>query len=45
MYDQYIFLFQSSIKGLTMGGLKIISVTDDTPISWNPLRARKRRKL
>ncbi|XP_060863014.1 small ribosomal subunit protein uS11m [Metopolophium dirhodum] len=35
----------SSIKGLTMGGLKIISVTDDTPISWNPLRSRKQRKL
>jgi len=35
----------SSIKGLTMGGLKIISVTDDTPVSWNPLRSRKQRRL
>ncbi|XP_050433312.1 28S ribosomal protein S11, mitochondrial isoform X2 [Adelges cooleyi] len=35
----------SSIKGLTMGGLNVISVTDDTPVSWNPLRSRKRRKL
>jgi len=35
----------SSIKGLTMGGLKIISVTDNTPVSWNPLRSRKQRKL
>lgn len=42
---KFLFLFQSSIKGLTMGGLKIISVTDDTPVSWNPLRPRKQRKL
>ncbi|XP_050542549.1 28S ribosomal protein S11, mitochondrial isoform X2 [Daktulosphaira vitifoliae] len=38
-------LATSSIKGLTMGGLNIVSVTDDTPVSWTPLRARKRRKL
>jgi len=28
-----------------MGGLDIISVTDKTPVSWNPPRPRKRRKL
>jgi len=37
--------FQSAIKGLQMGGLDIISVTDNTPVSWNPPRPRKRRKL
>lgn len=35
----------SAIKGLQMGGLDIISVTDKTPVSWNPPRPRKRRKL
>ncbi|XP_023723633.1 28S ribosomal protein S11, mitochondrial isoform X2 [Cryptotermes secundus] len=35
----------SAIKGLQMGGMDIISVTDSTPVSWNPPRPRKRRKL
>uniref|UniRef100_A0A6B2ED95 Putative mitochondrial ribosomal protein s11 n=1 Tax=Phlebotomus kandelakii TaxID=1109342 RepID=A0A6B2ED95_9DIPT len=35
----------SAIKGLQMGGLDIVSVTDGTRVSWNPLRARKQRKL
>lgn len=35
----------SAIKGLQMGGLDIISVTDSTRISWHPPRPRKRRKL
>jgi hypothetical protein len=40
-----LFSFQSAIKGLQMGGMDIISVTDSTPVSWNPPRPRKRRKL
>lgn len=35
----------SSVKGLEMGGLNIISVTDDTPISENPPRPRKARRV
>ncbi|XP_043278865.1 28S ribosomal protein S11, mitochondrial [Venturia canescens] len=35
----------SSIKGLQMGGLNIISVTDSTRVTWTPLRARKARRL
>ncbi|XP_055698576.1 28S ribosomal protein S11, mitochondrial [Phlebotomus papatasi] len=35
----------SAIKGLQMGGLDIVSVTDGTKVSWNPPRARKQRKL
>ncbi|XP_063704719.1 small ribosomal subunit protein uS11m [Culicoides brevitarsis] len=35
----------SAIKGLTMGGLNVISVTDTTPVSWNPPRPRKVRRL
>lgn len=35
----------SAIKGLQMGGLNIISITDTTRVSWNPPRARKQRKL
>ncbi|KAJ9601307.1 hypothetical protein L9F63_000529 [Diploptera punctata] len=35
----------AAIKGLQMGGLDIISVTDSTPVSWNPPRPRKQRKL
>uniref|UniRef100_A0A1B6CKB1 28S ribosomal protein S11, mitochondrial n=1 Tax=Clastoptera arizonana TaxID=38151 RepID=A0A1B6CKB1_9HEMI len=35
----------SSIKGLQMGGLEIISITDSTPVSWNPPRPRKQRTL
>ncbi|XP_021925188.1 28S ribosomal protein S11, mitochondrial isoform X2 [Zootermopsis nevadensis] len=35
----------AAIKGLQMGGLDIISVTDSTRVSWNPPRPRKRRRL
>uniref|UniRef100_A0A2M3ZBM1 Putative mitochondrial/ ribosomal protein s11 n=1 Tax=Anopheles braziliensis TaxID=58242 RepID=A0A2M3ZBM1_9DIPT len=35
----------SAIKGLEMAGLNIISITDTTPVSWNPPRPRKQRKL
>ncbi|XP_034117471.1 28S ribosomal protein S11, mitochondrial [Drosophila albomicans] len=35
----------SAIKGLQMGGLNIVSVTDNTPVSWNPPRPRKQRSL
>lgn len=39
------FPFQSAIKGLEMAGLNIVSITDTTPVSWNPPRPRKQRKL
>ncbi|CRK88154.1 CLUMA_CG001939, isoform A [Clunio marinus] len=35
----------SAIKGLQMGGMNIISITDTTRVSWNPPRPRKQRKL
>lgn len=35
----------SAIKGLTMGGLEVISVTDNTPHPHNGCRPRKARKL
>uniref|UniRef100_A0A182Q474 28S ribosomal protein S11, mitochondrial n=1 Tax=Anopheles farauti TaxID=69004 RepID=A0A182Q474_9DIPT len=35
----------SAIKGLEMAGLNIVSITDTTPVSWNPPRPRKQRKL
>ncbi|EFN79273.1 30S ribosomal protein S11, chloroplastic [Harpegnathos saltator] len=35
----------SSIKGLSMTGLKIVSITDDTRVSWNPPRPRKQRRV
>ncbi|XP_071573732.1 small ribosomal subunit protein uS11 [Temnothorax nylanderi] len=35
----------SSIKGLQMTGLNIVSITDDTRVSWNPQRPRKRRRV
>ncbi|KAK2493478.1 hypothetical protein MC885_004124 [Smutsia gigantea] len=35
----------SAIKGLTMGGLEVISVTDNTPIPHNGCRPRKARRL
>jgi len=37
----------SAIKGLTMAGVNVVSITDRTPITWvasNP-RPKKRRKL
>lgn len=35
----------SAIKGLQMGGLNIVSITDTTPVSWYPPRPRKQKKL
>ncbi|XP_028031577.1 28S ribosomal protein S11, mitochondrial [Bombyx mandarina] len=35
----------SAVKGLQMGGLNIVSITDNTHVSWNPPRARKARRL
>ncbi|KAG6454947.1 28S ribosomal protein S11, mitochondrial [Manduca sexta] len=35
----------SAVKGLQMGGLQIVSITDNTHVSWNPPRPRKARRL
>nr|CAG4644320.1 EOG090X0DZ9 [Lepidurus arcticus] len=36
----------SAIKGLTMGGLNVVSITDSTPVSWEVTpRPKKQRKL
>ncbi|XP_077793921.1 small ribosomal subunit protein uS11m isoform X2 [Macaca mulatta] len=35
----------SAIHGLTMGGLEVISITDNTPIPHNGCRPRKARRL
>ncbi|XP_055848438.1 30S ribosomal protein S11 [Episyrphus balteatus] len=35
----------SAIKGLQMSGLNIVSITDNTLVSWNPPRPPKQRKL
>ncbi|XP_059610187.1 small ribosomal subunit protein uS11m [Phlebotomus argentipes] len=35
----------SAIKGLQMGGMEIVSVTDGTKVSWCPPRPRKQRTL
>ncbi|XP_063394751.1 small ribosomal subunit protein uS11m [Cydia fagiglandana] len=35
----------AAIKGLQMGGLQVVSVTDATPVSCNPPRPRKARRL
>jgi len=35
----------SSIKGFQMAGLNIVSITDDTRVSWNPPRPRKQRRI
>ncbi|XP_017762580.1 PREDICTED: 30S ribosomal protein S11, chloroplastic isoform X1 [Eufriesea mexicana] len=34
-----------SLKGLHLAELSIVSITDDTRVSWNPLRARKQRRI
>ncbi|XP_070814043.1 small ribosomal subunit protein uS11m [Chaetodon trifascialis] len=36
---------QSAIKGLTMGGLKVVSITDNTPTPHNGCRPRKARRI
>ncbi|XP_059058349.1 small ribosomal subunit protein uS11m [Achroia grisella] len=35
----------AAVKGLQMGGLEVVSVTDNTYVSWNPPRPRKARRL
>ncbi|XP_055902734.1 30S ribosomal protein S11 [Eupeodes corollae] len=35
----------SAIKGLQMSGLNIVSITDNTFVSWSPPRPPKQRKL
>ncbi|XP_017779298.1 PREDICTED: 30S ribosomal protein S11 [Nicrophorus vespilloides] len=35
----------SAIKGLQMAGMDIVSITDSTPVAWDPPRPRKQRKL
>ncbi|CAG9132431.1 hypothetical protein JYU34_003881 [Plutella xylostella] len=35
----------AAIKGLQMGGLDIVSITDTTRVSWNPPRPRKAKRL
>uniref|UniRef100_A0A3B5MKV6 Small ribosomal subunit protein uS11m n=1 Tax=Xiphophorus couchianus TaxID=32473 RepID=A0A3B5MKV6_9TELE len=35
----------SAIKGLTMGGLQVISITDNTPVPHNGCRPRKARRI
>ncbi|XP_004712878.1 28S ribosomal protein S11, mitochondrial-like [Echinops telfairi] len=35
----------AAIKGLAMGGLEVISITDNTPIPHNGCRPRKARRL
>nr|XP_056722110.1 28S ribosomal protein S11, mitochondrial [Euleptes europaea] len=35
----------AAIKGLTMGGMEVISITDNTPIPHNGCRPRKVRRL
>lgn len=35
----------SAIKGLQMGGLNIVSITDATRVSDNPPRPRKARRV
>ncbi|XP_043932362.1 28S ribosomal protein S11, mitochondrial [Protopterus annectens] len=35
----------SAVKGLAMGGLQVVSITDNTPIPHNGCRPRKARRL
>ncbi|CAG03098.1 unnamed protein product, partial [Tetraodon nigroviridis] len=35
----------SAIKGLTMGGLEVVSITDNTPVPHNGCRPRKARRV
>ncbi|KAK2581518.1 hypothetical protein KPH14_005177 [Odynerus spinipes] len=35
----------AALKGLEMGGVEIVSITDSTRVSWNPPRPRKPRRL
>lgn len=35
----------SSLRGVAFAGVNIISITDSTPISWNPPRPKKQRRI
>ncbi|XP_047436064.1 28S ribosomal protein S11, mitochondrial [Mugil cephalus] len=35
----------SAVKGLTMGGLEVVSITDNTPVPHNGCRPRKARRM
>ncbi|KAL6468618.1 hypothetical protein MHYP_G00221420 [Metynnis hypsauchen] len=35
----------SAVKGLSMGGLEVVSITDNTPVPHNGCRPRKARRL
>ncbi|KAF7653834.1 hypothetical protein LDENG_00077800 [Lucifuga dentata] len=35
----------SAMKGLTMGGLEVVSITDNTPVPHNGCRPRKARRI
>ncbi|XP_034241216.1 30S ribosomal protein S11 [Thrips palmi] len=35
----------AAVRGLTFAGVNVVSLTDYTPISWNPPRPRKQRRL
>ncbi|XP_077292089.1 mitochondrial ribosomal protein S11 [Arctopsyche grandis] len=35
----------AAIKGLQMGGMNVVSITDTTRVSWNPPRPRKARRV
>lgn len=35
----------SAIKGLSMGGLEVVSITDNTPVPHNGCRPRKARRM
>ena len=39
------FFFKSSLKGLEMGGLSVVSIRDVTPIPHNGCRPKKARRL
>ncbi|KAI4495493.1 hypothetical protein M0802_008707 [Mischocyttarus mexicanus] len=35
----------AALKGLQLGGVEIVSITDSTRVSWNPRRPRKPRRV
>lgn len=34
-----------ALKGLQLSNLQVVSITDDTRVSWNPQRPRKQRRI
>lgn len=43
--NKHFSVVQSAIKGLTMGGLEVVSITDNTPVPHNGCRPRKARRM